>query len=347
MRLRKKMPTMLDVAKKAGVSQSTVSLVMNGKAGDNIPAATRERIFNASKELGYSVNKLASALNGTGSGMIGVLTDGLVSANFAGDLIKGAQNKAWENDKLLVITALDEHESKTKKAMDYLVGYRVEGIVYAAAYYHEIKIPSNLENIPTVLVNCYDSKSKCPCIIPADFEGAYKAAKYLLDNGHRHIIYMSNDKRVDETGEKIPATILREAGFKEAIVNSGLIVDESSIIAVPITGDAVYQKAYEILSSSDRPTAIMCYNDRMATAVYSAASMLNLRIPDDLSLIGYDNQTVIADFLNPHLTTIELPHYEMGRKAIDYLYHNKYPFKSETHKIMPKLIIRDSVKKIL
>lgn len=115
MRLRKKNAYDVGGCKKSRGFAINSIIGNEWEGGRPYTCGNKRTHFNASKELGYSVNKLASALNGTGSGMIGVLTDDLVSANFAGDLIKGAQNKAWENDKLLVITALDEHESKTKK----------------------------------------------------------------------------------------------------------------------------------------------------------------------------------------------------------------------------------------
>lgn len=342
----RKLPTMTDVARLAGVSQSTVSLVLRGKAGENIPEATRDRIFQASSELGYRVNKLASALNSTGSGIIGMLTDELITTNFAGAIVKGAHERALGKNKILMLAALENEGRLVEKSVDMMIGYRVDSILYASMYHRRIELPSNLKDIPTVLVNCFDSENRYPAILPDDYSGAYQAAAYLIECGHRNVVYLSNEKRETVSGERLPATLLRERGFKAAFVEHGIPSETVSIIPIPITGHDVFEAATDILSSVNRPTAVMCYNDRMAMGVYSAANALGLKIPEDLSVIGYDNQTVIAEFLVPFLTTIELPHYEMGDQAVSYLFRHKYPFEAEQILISPKLIIRSSVRSI-
>lgn len=341
----KKLPTMTDIAKLAGVSQPTVSLIMNGKA-DSIPQETQQRVLQASEQLGYTINRLASSLNGSGSGIIGMLTDELLTTNFAGALVKGAQDRAWRHNKVLFLASLDKKAGIAENAVDLLAGYRVESIIFATMYHHKIELPANLIDTPIVLVNCFESSGMVPCIIPDDLSGAYQATNYLLENGHRKIIYLSNDMREAETGNKIPATILREQGFLKCLADNGIPIDKQMILSIPINGKSVYEKACEILASPDRPTAIMCYNDRMAISVYFAASTLGLRIPEDLSVIGYDNQIVISEFLMPQLTTIELPHYELGECAVEFLFRHKYPFKPTKKTIKPRLIIRNSVKNI-
>lgn len=341
----KKLPTMIDIAKKAGVSQSTVSLVMNGKT-DAIPQTTVDRVLAAREELGYSLNKLASALNGSGSGIIGMLADELLTTNFAGALVKGAQDMAWKYNKVLLLVTLERKAGMTERAVDLLLGYRVESIVYATMYHRSVELPEIIKDIPTILVNCFESSGKEPCILPDDLSGAYQAASFLLENGHRKIVYLSNDMKDPETGAKIPATILRERGFCKSLADHGIDISGQSIVSVPIIGKSVYEKTLEILSSPDRPTAIMCYNDRMAMSVYSAVNNIGLKIPDDISVIGYDNQIVVSEFLIPQLTTIELPHYELGECAIEYLFHHKYPFKPRKTTLQPKLVIRNSVRNI-
>lgn len=341
----KKLPKMTDVAAMAGVSQSTVSLVLRGKA-DNIPLATRERILQVSQELGYSVNRLASSLNSTGSGMIGMLTDELITTNFAGAIIKGAQECALNNDMILMMAAMQHKGNQDEKAVDMMIGYRVESILYATRYHHEVVLPPNLRNVPTVLVNCYEKSGEIPSILPDDFLGGYTAASYLLKNGHRNIVYLSNDRTVEGTPEKLPATKLREAGFAKAFQEYGLEIGTDTVQSISITGRTVYETACKILKSKNRPTAIMCYNDRMAMGVYSAASAMGIRIPDELSVIGYDNQIVISEFQIPQMTTVNLPHYEMGNAAVNYLFEHKYPFKGKQTLINPELIVRDSVRDI-
>lgn len=340
----KKTATMTQVAELAGVSQTTVSLVLNGKNVDNIPLETQEKVLEASKKLGYRVNRLAGALNGAGSGMIGLLADELITTNFASDIVQGAQDMAWENDKTVMIASLNGDEKRREQAINMLLGYRVDAVIYATTYYKKIAFPPQLTHIPTILVNCYDAEKKYPCIVPDDFQGAYDAAECLIRNGHRDIIYFSNSLCVEGTDEKIPATILREEGFKKALMDYGIEVREHSIQPLEITGENIFERVCAVLKSEHRPTAIMCYNDRMAVSVYSAIKSLNLKIPEDISVIGYDNQSVIVDFLNPRLTTVELPHYQMGRAAIQYFLKNKAD--SKFTKLPPKLIVGKSIKNI-
>ena len=195
-----------------------------------------------------------------------------------------------------------------------------------------------------MLVNCYESSNTIPCILPDDYWGGYQATKYLLDHGHRNIYYISSNLIDELTGEHIPATPARVAGFMSAMQDYGLNPKEEECVSyVPIEWEGVVQEATRLLQSPNRPTAILCYNDRMALSVYSVASVMNIRIPEDLSVIGYDNQVEITEFLYPRLTTVELPHYEMGARGIKYLETQKYPFEYEQYFIRPKLVIRQSV----
>lgn len=343
-----KTPTMTDVAKAAGVSQSTVSLVLNGKAEQSIPEATKLKVFQACEALGYQMNYLARALNRSESGMIGMLADELLTANFAGAIVSGAQDMSRQEGKILMLSAVDQQDDEmSRRAIEYLKGFRVESIVYAAKYHHQIRFPESLKSIPTVLVNCYEPSHTIPCILPDDFWGEYQLTKYLLDNGHRNIIYISSNLKDDATGENIPATPARVAGFMAAMQDYGLSPrEEDCVIYVPIEWEGVVQEATRLLQSPNPPTAIMCYNDRMALSVYCAASILNVRIPEDLSVVGYDNQLEITEFLYPRLTTMELPHYELGAQGIKFLETQKYPFEYEQYFIRPKLVIRQSVAKV-
>ena len=344
----KKAPTMTDVANAARVSQSTVSLVLAGKAGKNIPETTRQRIYKACDDLNYHVNLLASALNRPQSGIIGMVANELLTTDFAGAMVNGAQDMTWEKEKVLMLVSIDTADDAiTRKAIEYLIGFRVESIVYAANYYHEICFPEALTQVPTILVNCYEATGTIPCIVPDDYGGAYNLTQYLLENGHQKIVYLSNILKDERTGRKIPATLAREAGFLQALHDNGLNPDPSECIrAISITGPEVVKATKDLLQPADRPTAIMCYNDRMAMGVYSAATILGMRIPADLSVVGYDNQKVISEFLYPYLTTVELPHYQMGAMAIKYLERHNRNFHYEQKAVMPQLVIRNSVKKI-
>lgn len=340
-----KTPTMMDVAKAAGVSQSTVSLVLNGKAEQSIPDATKLKVFHACEELGYQMNYLARALNRAESGMIGMLADELLTANFAGAIVSGAQDMSRSEGKILMLSTVDQHDDQiSRRAIDYLNGFRVQSIVYAAKYPHQITFPKALKNTPTVLVNCYEPTHTIPCILPDDYWGGYQITKFLLDHGHRNIFYISSNLVDEATGKFIPATPARVSGFMDAMRDYGLNISEKDHVCyVPIEWEGVVQEATRLLQSDNPPTAIMCYNDRMALSVYCAASTLNIKIPEELSVVGYDNHLEITEFLYPRLTTVELPFYEMGAQGVKFLETNKFPFEYERQFIRPKLVIRQSV----
>jgi len=330
---------MTDVAKMAGVSQSTVSLVLNGKASESIPDTTRQKVMDASNALGYRPNALARALKNRDTGVIGFITDELVTTNFAGSIVKGAQDVAWDHHKVLMLVNVDNRKDMIEQAIEKMLSYRVESIVFATMYHHDFQIPDNLGDIPAVLINCFDSHRSVPGVVPDDYSGAYKAVKYLIDNNHQRIAYISNIM-------DIPATIKREQGYKQCLSDNGIAFDANLLIKTEIEGDKVFRVTQNLLELKNRPTAIFCYNDRCALSVYSAAASIGIKIPKELSVIGYDNQIVLSEFLIPKLTTVQLPHYEMGAWAIKYLFDHKKGYPPINEKIEPMLIIRESVRSI-
>lgn len=338
MRSRKSnMPTMTDVAKLAGVSQSTVSLVLTQKAKDNIPQETQARILKISRSLGYRPNALARALHGKGSGVIGCITDELVTTGFAGSIVKGAQDVAWEHEKVLMLVNLDNRREMIDDALNMLVSYQAEYIIFAAMYHHAFEVLAVPGNIPIIFVNCFDEHKKIPSVVPDDFQGAYEAVQYLINHGHCRIAYISNQL-------EIPATVLREDGYYKCLSDNNIQANPSLFKKINITGHDAYLAAYDLLKKKDFPTAIFCYNDRCAMGVYSAAAKLGFSIPDDISVIGYDDQTVITEFLVPPLTTMQLPHYDMGSWAVRRFFDHENS--TIEKKIKPILIERESVGKL-
>ena len=304
--------SMKDVAKHAGVSQTTVSFVINNVPDTNIPQETQDRVLAAVQELGYRPNALARGLRSQTTHTIGIISDEIATTPYAGQVIQGAQDAAWSYEKLILLINTGKDKRMKQAAVNALLERQVDGIIYATMYHREVSPPDILWEVPAVLVDCFVADGSLPSVVPDEFGGGYAATQRIIQAGHTRIGFINN---VDV----IPATIGRARGYRQALAESNLPLDESLIISQPVWPTGGFAGAMTLLERPDRPTAIFCFNDRMAMGVYQAAHMLGLAIPDDLAVVGFDNQEVIANWMRPALTTMQLPHYAMGQWAIEQL----------------------------
>jgi LacI family transcriptional regulator len=332
--------TMMDVARHAGVSQTTVSFVINN-AGEaaNIPEETRKRVLAAVAELGYRPNALAQALATQRSGTIAFVTDEIAITPHAVKTVEGAQDLAWENDKIIVLVNTKKDPGMERAAIEMLLQRKVEGIVYATMYHQPVRPPAALREVPTVLLDCFAEDHSYPSVVPDEVGGGRRATEALLEKGHRRIGFINN---VDP----IPATFGRLEGYRAALEAQGVGYDEALVCTDKSTSDGGYRGINQLMQLPNPPTAVFCFSDYMAMGAYDALRKLNLSVPGDVAVMGFDNQELIAAHLYPPLTTMELPHYQMGAWAINHLL--KLINSSETaapiqHKIECKLVERDSV----
>jgi LacI family transcriptional regulator len=163
-----------------------------------------------------------------------------------------------------------------------------------------------------VLLDARSNDASVPSVVPDEVGGGRTATEELIRHGHTRIGLLNN---VDD----IPATRGRLAGYRAALDDAGLAFDQRLVVNGRSETEGGLQAARKLLSATDRPTALFCFNDRMAMGAYHAAAELGLRIPEDLSVVGFDNQELIAEGLRPVLTTVALPHYEMGAWAVETL----------------------------
>jgi LacI family transcriptional regulator len=338
-RSKRRNVTMMDVARHAGVSQTTVSFVLNNEETPNIPDETRQRVLDAVAALGYRPNVLAQSLRMKRSGIIGFVTDEIAITPHAGKIFEGAQDIAWENGKILILVNTKAKRDFENTAIDLLLGRQVEGIIYATMFHHPVNVPAALREIPTVLLDCFVEDRQMPSVVPDEYKGGYTATKYLLDHNHRRIGFINN---IDD----IPATMERLEGYKDALKSYGVPFAPTLVYKDQSIQEGGYRGALDLLRQDNRPTALFCFNDRMAMGAYDAIRKLNLRIPQDVAVVGFDNQELIAGHLYPPLTTMELPHYQMGSWAAQHLVellsdteHNN-PMQ---HKIECRLVERESV----
>lgn len=312
-KVSKRLPTMADVARLAGVSRPTVSFVLNNNGvADSIPAETKERIMEAAKKLSYRPNLAAKSLKTNQTHTIGFITDEIATTPHAVNIIKGAQDKAMENGKLLLIINTGPSATVKENAVEMMLERQVEGMIYASMFHHEVELPSNIYELPTVLIDCFDSKRTLPSVVPDEVQGGRTATEVLLKKGHRRIGFIDNL-------DQIPATFGRLEGYKQALAAYDVPFDENLVVAHYSESKGGYDGTRELMALNDPPTAIFCFTDFMAMGAYDALHKLGLSIPGDVAVVGFDNHELIATQLYPKLSTMELPHYKMGEWAIEFL----------------------------
>jgi LacI family transcriptional regulator len=294
-----------EVAAAAGVSVTTVSHVLNDTPHAQVRAETRERVIATAKELGYRPSRLARGLRTRRTQTIGLVGDSIATTPYAGQMIRGAQEAAQARGRTIVLFNTESDPVEEDRDLRALLGYDVEGVIYATMYHRVVSIPDILDDIPVVLLDSEPSGRDVPAVVPDEELGGRTATEELLAHGHR-VIGFVNDVH------DIPAASGRLAGYREALGSAGVEFDPDLVAAEESESWGGYAAARRLLERADRPTALFCYNDRMAMGVYRAAAELGLRIPHDLSVVGFDDQQLITRGLYPELTSLALPHYDMG-----------------------------------
>ncbi|MCC7207727.1 MAG: LacI family DNA-binding transcriptional regulator [Anaerolineae bacterium] len=304
---------MHDIAKQAGVSPATVSRVLNNYA--HVSQKKRARVMAVIESMEYRPSYTARSMRTQRSRLIGFIADQVATTPYAGDIIRGAQDVAWETNHILMVISTGDDLNHVQQAVDALLDREVEGIIFAAMYHRPVTVPPNIYEVPTVLANCFVEDRSLPCVVPDEVRGGYEATCELLKRGHRRIGFIN----VFTVTPGIPASRGRLAGYRQALAEYDVPFDEALVCFGYGAAEHGYDHTKQLMSLDNPPTALFCGNDRMAMGAYDALHKLHLEIPDDVAIIGYDNQEIIAMALHPKLSTMQLPHYAMGHWAADYL----------------------------
>ena len=299
--------TIRDVAREAGVSVTTVSQALNRPEGSRVAEKTRRTVREVARRLGYRADPSARALRTSRTDTIALIGRDLVTTEFLGGLIRGAQEEVCRHDGLLIVADTgDDGDAVVRTLRDR----RVDGIILGAYYHQEILVPRALHGVPTVLVNAFTTEAGYSWVVPDEQAGGRAAAEVLLAAGHRRVAMIGNR-------DDIPAARGRRRGFGERCWRSGV---EPVIVDCAPTAEATRSAALELLSGPERPTGVFCFSDTMAIGMYFAAAALGLRIPRDVSVVGFDAMPLIDRSLTPPLTSVALPHAEMAAWAVERLY---------------------------
>ncbi|WP_167971495.1 LacI family DNA-binding transcriptional regulator [Lentzea indica] len=304
---------MSDVAARAGVSTATVSMVLNGVNSTRISPQTQQRVREAAEAVGYKPNSVARSLRTQQTRMVGLISDTIASTPFAGRMLAGANDVAREQGHLVVLVDTERDVEAERQALQALSGQQVDAIIYACMWHRVVEVPEGLPG-DAVLLDCAPASGGRAAVVPDERAGGMAAVRELLAAGHRRIAFLDAEKRFD-----LVASRLRYEGYLEVLADAGIEPDPAlHVRAEPVAGGG-REAALRLLELPEqrRPTAMFCFNDRMAMGAYAAAHHCGLSIPGDLSVVGYDDQQLIAADLDPPLTTVALPHYEMGRWAME------------------------------
>ena len=302
-------PTMADVGRDAGVSPTTVSLILNGR-GSRFSDGTRERVLASVQNLKYRPNRTAQGLRTGTTDTIGFLTDEIATEGFSGPMVAAIHDLAWEKRSLLVMVNTTRNPSRLQAAVEDLVDRRVDALIFAAMGTRQVDFPTIAPQTPTLLINAFPVSGSLPAILPDEIAGGRAAVEHVLSLGHRRIAFIAGR-------EGAWATKMRIRGFKEGLEAAGIDPHKSPIHLGNYRIDSGYEITMRVMQAKKRPTALLMGNDQMATGAYIALARLGLRIPDDVSVVGYDDEPLAAD-LAPALTTVRIPFYEMGRIAAQH-----------------------------
>lgn len=335
--------TVRDIAKVAGVSVASVSNVLNGV--DKVSEETRERIIQVMLDLDYHPNLVARSLSKRKSDMIGLLlpitdegpssTSLLLRDNpFYGELLSGVEAKASEYGYDVLIKGIRSGES----CRDWILKRNLDGAIFLGNYSEVLSEEMQGLGKRLVLVDCYDEGTQIHSTIGIDDEnGGYLAAKHLLENGHRKIALVASNVNLDGPIRR------RYLGYKKAMEEFGITQTDDLILLDELSFDGGYRIGKKLLKRNDI-TAVFAVGDVMAFGILKAMYEVGKQIPEDLSIVGFDN-TKGCEYSKPALTSVDQPVYDRGRMAVEALaaaIQEENP--TLTHKTLPvSLKIRNSV----
>ncbi|MFQ3545926.1 LacI family DNA-binding transcriptional regulator [Halobacillus rhizosphaerae] len=328
------MVTINDVAELAGLSKSTVSRVINHYP--HVSQEKKQKVYQAMKTLGYVPNSSARSLRNKKTQMIAVIVPRLMNP-FFGQLIESMEVAATEQGYQLLICQTMYSKETELGHLELLKMKQVDGMILASLENEWETISEYLTYGPLIMCNEFEEDANIPIVKLDQIHGGYIATKHLLEEGHRRIAYCSG-------GHKSMVAQHRKLGFKKALKEYGLEFEErySFLDAYSIKdGMRVF---HELNQMEEPPTAVFTGGDEVAAGLITAAKENGVRIPKDLSVIGFDNQ-VVTKIMDPKISTIEQPIQLMAQQAIKVLVEkiaSKQDPQKERYEFPLKLIVRES-----
>jgi LacI family transcriptional regulator len=329
-----KSPTILDVAREAGVSYSTVSRTLNGF--EFVKSSTREKVLQAAEALGYVPNQQARSLRGGRSNLIGVLVPTL-SNSYISEIVRGIEEELAKSDYNLILYTTHRHQGKESIFVATIMNGGADGLLLVVPM---ISIPYldalRQSDFPYVLIDQLDQTKQSFVVNATNWQGAYEATQYLIELGHRQIGFIAGLRKLSSTNKRLE-------GFQAALSDHGIELCTEYITQGDFLQSGGYTAAQKLLALEEPPTAIFASNDLSALGAMEAIRDKGLHIPKDISVIGFDDIPQ-ASVTYPKLTTVHQPLVQMGREGatmlLDYLENPNQ--KTNQLTLQTHLIIRDS-----
>jgi len=331
------MATIKDVAKRAGVSTTTVSHVINKTRF--VAEETRNAVWQAIQELHYSPSAVARSLKVNHTKTLGLLATSSEAPYFA-EIIEAVEHHCFERGYTLILGNAHNDLQKQRAYLSMMAQKRVDGLLVMCSEYPDdlLKMLEENRNIPMVVMDWGESRADfTDTVLDNAFQGGYLAGRYLIERGHRDIGAIPGQLERNTGGG-------RHAGFLKALEEAGIAVRSEWIVQGDFEPESGYQAMQQILQQKQRPTAVFCGGDIMAMGAICAADEMGLRVPQDISVIGYDNVRN-ARYFTPALTTVHQPKAQLGEKALEMLLDRitSKREESQTIEVHPALIERRSV----
>lgn len=332
--------TVKDIARKAGVSHSTVSRALHGHP--LISEDTKQRIQQMAIELGYLPSAAARTLKTNRSHVLGVVLSNIDDPFFS-EILQGIEEIIQSSGYSLFIAAAHRDPGREREIVQAMVEHRVDGVIICSTSFSEERSRQFLQfGVPIVVVNNQAVEDFRYSIYHDDIDGSRQVTRHLLELGHRRIAYIGNSA----SGR---STLDRWTGFRQEMETAGLAFPVKYVYEATggSTEDGVTAAGY-FLSLSERPTALVCYNDMMAVGVMKGLQQAGIRVPNDISITGFDN-IIFSAYTNPPLTTLDQPKRFIGAEAARLfleLLDTPLNQRSSTHKnvriLKGRLLIRES-----
>ncbi len=333
-----KRPGMDDVARKAGVSKTTVSHVVNQTRF--VEDETRQRVLDAISELGYRPNFLARSLTTQRTGTIGmVISDS--SNYFFGEIINGVEEILLPKNYGLIVCNTNETLEREAHYLDLLLSQRVDGIIAAATSQRWVELTTAVtQHTPLVFVDRSFSNMEGPFVGVDNQQGAYLGVRHMLDCGHQRIGILAGYDRLSTMRE-------RQAGYLQALQEAGCPIREHWMVSSPLSIEGGRQSMRQILSLPDRPSAVFINNNLLSLGALLELREDGIRCPDELAVVGFDDHpwAAVAD---PPLTVVRQPAQELGRTAARHLLAliDQQPLAQPKVLLQCELVVRQSCRNL-
>ena len=308
-------PTLADVAELSGLSKTAVSLVLNDRPGSRLSPEAADRIRAAAAQLGYKPNRAAQSLRLGKTRSVGFISDEVTLTRYASGMIKGVLDAARELDHTVLIAETEGDISGVGPAIEAMLDRRVDGLIVGLMGARLVDLPRPSQDVPLVIVNGR-APAGYPSILPDEHAAGYAVGAKVIGAGHRRVGIIGELPSIASDLRKSLTIGERFAGLDEAFADAAF---EPVRVQLNAWSPAIgHDAALEMLAAHPDLTALIAGNDNMAFGIYQALAALGRRVPDDVSVISFDDEE-LASYLRPGLTTARLPYEEMARMGVEMI----------------------------